>query len=84
MESERYGEDGNSNSNPPPAEVDMAFTAIPAEARAALWLLLVDGARMSDVAEVIGISEEGAALIAAGGAAQVLERLRRAWLGGSR
>jgi hypothetical protein len=35
--------------------------------RAALWLRLVAGERMSDVAESIGVTAEGAALIARGG-----------------
>jgi hypothetical protein len=68
-------EGGGSHS--PLAEVDVAFAALPAEARAALWFRLVEGSRMSEVAEMIGITEEATGLLAAAGAAQVLEHLRR-------
>ena len=65
---------------PPAAEVEAAFAALPAEARAALWLHVVERVAIGDVAESLRLTTEGAAFLMEGGAARIAEQLqKRGW-----
>ena len=75
MESERDDKDADSQALP--VEVDVAFARLPVEARTALWLALVEGARITEVAESIGTTEAEASLLVENGVAEVMDRLRR-------